>query len=226
MALCKIVYLPLVGLILLLPKEKYKTKKEQVVTNITIIGISLIANLTWLGIASSYLVAYKDGAPSVKLANLFSNPIEFIERLFASINIYLREYIGQLFGKGVGADLHIQLYSVIPIVMFILFLFEAVSDNRIKEKLTIYQKIIILLIILAISGLIFTSLYIQWSPINFPYILGVQGRYFLPILPLVALMIGNNSKIRSQYDEIKHNRFLRNKFNTYVYVRDFSNCNR
>ncbi|MBQ9297856.1 MAG: DUF2142 domain-containing protein [Clostridia bacterium] len=226
MALCKIVYLPLVGLILLLPKEKYKTKKEQVITNITIIGISLIANLTWLGIASSYLVAYKDGAPSVKLVNLFSNPIEFIERLFASINIYLREYIGQLFGKGVGADLHIQLYSVIPIVMFILFLFEAVSDNKIKEKLTIYQKIIILLIVLAISGLIFTSLYIQWSPINFPYILGVQGRYFLPILPLIGLLIGNSNKIKSEYDENKHNKFLRNSINDDIYVYNFSCCNR
>ena len=226
MALCKIVYLPLVGLILLLPKEKYKTRKEQIVTSVIIIGIALIANLTWLGVASSYLVEYKDGAPGIKLGSLFSNPIEYFERLFSNINIFLREYIGQLFGKGVGADLHIQLYSFLPIVMFILFLFEAITDNSIKNKFTKYQKIIIWLIILAISGLIFTSLYIQWSPINYPYILGVQGRYFLPILPLVALMIGNNSKIKSQYDEMKHNRFLRNKFNTYVYVRGFSNCNR
>lgn len=218
MAICKIVYLPLVGLILLIPKEKYKTRKEQIVTNIIIIGVSLLASLTWIGIASSYLVAYKDGAPGVKIGKLFSNPIEFIERLFSNINIYLRTYIGELFGKGIGADLHIQLYSLLPVVMFILFLFEAISDNNIKNRFSKYQKTIMWLIVLITSGLIFTSLYIQWSPVNYPYISGVQGRYFLPILPVIALLIGNNSKIKSQYDEIKHNKFLRNILNDYVYV--------
>lgn len=209
------------GLILLLPKEKYKTKKEQILTNVIIIGVALLVNITWLAVASSYLVEYKDGGPSVKLWNLLSNPIEFFERLFSSINTYLRDYIGQLFGKGIGADLHIQLFSLLPVLIFILFLFESISDNNMKNKLTKYQKTIIWLIILAISGLIFTSLYIQWSPINYPYITGVQGRYFLPILPLIALLIGNNQKIKSQYDEIKHNKFLRNNFNYYIYVYCF-----
>lgn len=44
-ALCKIVYLPLVGLVLLLPKEKFKSNKEQIITISVIILIAVVINL-------------------------------------------------------------------------------------------------------------------------------------------------------------------------------------
>ena len=47
------------------------------------------------------------------------------------------------------------------------------------------------IIVICVIGLIFTSLYIQWSSPGNPTISGIQGRYFLPILPLVLLLISN-----------------------------------
>ena len=44
-ALCKIVYLPLVGLALLLPKDKFKSRKEQIATICVILLIAIVINL-------------------------------------------------------------------------------------------------------------------------------------------------------------------------------------
>lgn len=209
-ALCKIVYLPLAGLILLLPKEKYKNRKEQIVTTIIVIGLAILANLIWLGISSQYLVNFKDGAPGIQVQDILANPLEYIQSLIVTINVYIRQYINELFGVGVGADLHIELYSLLPMIIFGIYLFESISDNGMKKQFNTYQKIIIGLILLATIGLIFTSLYVQWTPINHIYVSGVQGRYFLPILPLISFLIGNSGKIKSKYDETTHNKFLRN----------------
>ena len=54
------------------------------------------------------------------------------------------------------------------------------------------------LIVLIITALIFTSLYIQWSDNELPYIDGVQGRYFLPILPLILFLVAG-LKIKTDY---------------------------
>ncbi len=211
---------------MLLPREKYKSKKEHIITNVIIIGISLLSNLIWLGIASGYLVEYKDGAPGIKLQLLLSNPIEYIEMLLSTISVYLREYLEQLFGIGVGADLHIKLYSFLPILMFVAYMFESITDNSLKDKFTRFQKTIMILISLATTGLIFTSLYIQWGAINNIYISGIQGRYFFPILPLVSFWVGNNKKITSSYNEENHNKFLRNSINSDICIYNALRFNR
>ena len=208
MSLCKIVYLPLAGLILLLPKEKYNSRKEQIVTCIVIMGCAIITNLLWLGYSSQYLVAYKEGKSAIQISSIFENPIQYIQRVLYTINAETQTYLYGLFGSGVGADLHIALHTTLPIIIFIAFLFLTIADKDLKNQFTTYQKIIIALIILAIIGLIFTSLYIQWSPINYDVIAGVQGRYFLPILPLVSLLIANTIKLKSEYDNNKITKVL------------------
>ena len=45
LALCKIVYLPLAGLVLLLPKEKFSSRKEQILTIGGIMLLAIVANL-------------------------------------------------------------------------------------------------------------------------------------------------------------------------------------
>ena len=225
-ALCKIVYLPLAGLILLLPKDKYKNRKEQIITNITVMGLAILANLVWLGISSQYLVNFKGGAPAIQVQDILTNPLEYLQTMLVTINVYIRQYINELFGVGVGADLHLELYSLLPMIIFGLYIFETISDNGMKKQFNLYQKIIIGLIALATIGLIFTSLYVQWTPINHIYVSGVQGRYFLPILPIISFLIGNSDKIKSKYDENKHNKFLRNSITCNICICNVCSNNR
>ncbi|OGR31562.1 MAG: hypothetical protein A2139_13830 [Desulfobacca sp. RBG_16_60_12] len=42
---------------------------------------------------------------------------------------------------------------------------------------------------LASSGLLLLALYLTWTPVQAPYLDGVQGRYFLPLAPLALLWL-------------------------------------
>lgn len=199
-ALCKIVYLPLVGLLLLLPKEKFSSKTNKIVTVIIIIAIATIINLAWLYISSQYLAEYKEGRPVEQVQKLLTNPIEYLQTVFHSINLNGNKYLMSMFGGELGLNEHVILNTVIPYTFMFLCLILGIIDNDIKNKLSKFQNCIIILIILAITALIFTSLYIQWTPTESTSIAGIQGRYFLPILPLAILLMGN-LKIKANYKE-------------------------
>jgi uncharacterized membrane protein len=54
---------------------------------------------------------------------------------------------------------------------------------KIKKK----HKIYIAIILFVISILIWTALYLSFTPVGYPYVVGVQGRYFIPLV-LIGLI--------------------------------------
>lgn len=201
-SLCKIVYLPIVGLLLILQRDKYKTRKEQILTNIIIIGIPIILNLVWLYISSKYLATYRNGETSLQFLSILQNPIEYIKTLLYTIDFKGIDYINSMLGAEIGWDELIKFYSIVPIIFFLLLAFVSITDKDIKNVFNKYQKVIIILVILAVIGLIFTSLYIQWTSVESNVIDGVQGRYFIPIMPLILLILGGNLKIYNNYNKV------------------------
>ena len=201
-SLCKIVYLPLVGLLLLIPREKFKTRKQQVLTVGIIMAVSIIANLVWLGVSSMYLSMYKDGNSGDQLSTLLHNPIEYLQRLFTTISVFGGDYLYSLLGSELGWNEFAYMYTLFPLLFGLLFIYANTSDESIKVRLTKYQNIIIGLIILAVVGLIFTSLYIQWNEPQNTTIIGVQGRYFIPLIPIATFFIFSKLKFtRDQTEE-------------------------
>lgn len=202
-ALCKIVYLPLVGLMLIIPKEKYEGKNyKNKYKNILIIGaIAIAANLIWLKISSKYLALFTEGDSTFQVMEILKHPVKYIQILLYSIDLNGMTYIRTLFGGQLGWDEVINLNSIVPYTLFILCIIITVIDNDVKKRFNIKQQIIIAFIVIAIIGLIFTSLFVQWTAIGSTGIAGVQGRYFIPILPLIMLLIGNNIKIFNKYKE-------------------------
>lgn len=200
-ALCKIVYLPIVGLMLILPKEKFKTRKEQVLTIATIMGIAIIVNLGWLLVSATYLSTFRGGDSKYQLLSILQNPIEYVQRLFSTINLYGRDYIYLMFGGELGWNEYLKMHSIVPITLEILYLFFSCTEEDSKNRFNKFQTAIIVLISLAVIGLVFTSLYIQWTPVTYDIIYGVQGRYFVPILPLISIGILSKLKIKNNYTE-------------------------
>ena len=109
--------------------------------------------------------------------------------LLYTINCNGSKYLLSMFGGEIGLNDHVILYSVVQYFFFIMSIASGLLNKEIKNKFSIYQTIIIVLIILAIIALVFTSLYIQWTKPEDTSIAGIQGRYFLPILPLILLLL-------------------------------------
>ena len=198
-ALCKIVYVPLVGVILLIPTNKFKSKKSKVLTSVLVIGISLIANLIWFKISTDYLVITSDGTSNEKILNVLTSPIGYLRMLLYTINYNGSTYLETLFGSVLAMGEFVKLYFIVPFIYSIFFLCESTTDKELKNKFSKFQNIIISLIVIVIIGLVFTSLYVQFTEIDSMTISGVQGRYFIPILLLIGLLLGN-LKINSNYN--------------------------
>ena len=88
--------------------------------------------------------------------------------------------------------------QITPYIVCGICILTAITEEKTKSLFQKYQKRILLGIVIVITLLIFTSLYIQWSDTKLAYIDGVQGRYFLPILPLILLLI-SSMKIKIKY---------------------------
>lgn len=200
-ALCKIVYLPLAALILIIPKEKFGGLKNKIIISSIVLLVSTIFNFIWLGIASRYLLEFRNGDSKYQVLNILMHPIEYMKILLYTINKEGYFYFDTLFGGQLGWAGIVKLNFIVPFLLFVMYLVVAIEDKTVKNKLNSFQKIIIFLICLAIIALIFTSLYVQWTYVGNESILGVQGRYFLPFLPLIFILI-SGVKIRSDYKEL------------------------
>ena len=71
--------------------------------------------------------------------------------------------------------------------------------------------------------LIFTSLYVQWTPFRNPVINGVQGRYFIPILLIILLVLKPNKIKFDLMDNEKYGVLFMAMINIYSLVTIFYN---
>ena len=207
-ALCKIVYIPLVGLLLIIPKEKFKDNKNKIINFIVIAGIAVVINLIWLAISSRYLSTFREGDSKIQVLLALQNPIQFIQQFLYTLNINSGNYILSLFGSDLGWGELVKINTIVPYCLLGIYVFTAITDNKLKNRFEVYQIMWISLVVLAIIALVFASLYVQWTTIGNESIIGVQGRYFLPIIPLIMLLLGNCIKVKSTYNEKNINKFV------------------
>ena len=189
LAFCKIVYIPLIFLCFLIPKNKYKNKKYYYITNISIAVICLIFNLGWLKIASSYLALYS--TTNVQTTSILSHPFNYIQIVLYTFFNNFQRYIFTMLGNELGWEEFIRPLSIIPVSYLLLLIVNSLFDKQSNNKLHLKENIAFGLISLLIGGLIFTSLYVQFTKPGNIEIAGIQGRYFIPFLPLLLLLIGN-----------------------------------
>ena len=198
-ALCKIVYLPIVFLALMIPKDKFKNRKMHILSIATIITIGVICNLVWLYIGSSILVDTNTTGTVSKITSILSMPIFYIQKLISTFFNGFNNYFLSLFGGQLEWN-EVARTDIVPYLLAIVALIATFSEQKLKVAFNKLQKGIIAFVIIAIVALIFTSIFLQWSGKDNAYINGVQGRYFLPIICLVFFLIGA-LKINTQYTQ-------------------------
>lgn len=196
LGLCKIVYVPLALLTLLIPKEKYNKKRDRVLMCVLAVALPILANLAWLGVASTHLSLIDNNKSDAQKLNILSNPIEYLRICFYTLYHDFDLYLMQLFG---GFMEHIEMVHVgwINVIAYIIiFIIIVLFDKDIKEKLDKKMKITISIVLFIICGLIYTSIYMQWSTLKNYYINGVQGRYFVELLLPFMLVLGQNKLVK------------------------------
>ena len=192
---CKIVYFPLVLLYLVIPDRMFGGKKRKWLHLGIIFGVSLVLNLLWLMVSSGMLIEFNPGVNSKEqLMMIIKNPLRYLVVMFNTVNAHSEFWLSNMLGMLLGAfsfNLPNILFYMSFAVLVILF---AQRDERIEMQK--YDRAVFILVFLLILALIFTSLYIQWTAVGAALVDGIQGRYFLPILLLIPIMMSrkNNKK--------------------------------
>lgn len=228
-SLCKIVYVPLCLLLFLIPKEKFSSAKIKNLVTIGTFCFSVILNVIWLIYAAGFLTEVNQGVNAGKQVKyILTNPISYLLILFRTIHIHNQTFILSLCGEGLGHyNAQASVLFIFPCLVIFAMLFFA-SDDKKRKDFNFATKIICLLIFVSIVVLIYTSLYVAWTPAKNPIILGVQARYFLPVLLLTAIVLDNkiivlDKKIKDKYLSSFMLFFNLNALSciTYTYIFDF-----
>lgn len=198
LGLCKIVYIPLVLLTLLIPKDKYEKKRDRILMYVFTIGLPIIVNLLWLKVASSHLALIDNNKSDIQKINILTHPIEYLRICIFTLYRDFDLYIMQLFG---GYMEHIETVKVgwiNALTLIIIAVLIVLFDDEVKNKLNKVTKITISIILFIICGLIFTSIYMQWSSLKNYYINGIQGRYFIELLLPFILVLSQNNLVKEK----------------------------
>lgn len=195
----KIVYLPLYLLLLVLPKKEMENKTVFLKKLICILGTVIIL-----------MLIFKIASPSMKLVTetrenilakeqlkyIIHNPFNYC-KIYVNTLIKKRQYliattIGT-FGL-IDTNLYCVCLSIYLVCMPLVGISEISLDN---VDVDIWGRITVIISTSAAIFGCFLAMYIYWTSVMDGYgigaseITGVQGRYFIPILPVIFLFFAN-----------------------------------
>ena len=188
----KFAYAPLILLYFLIPKSKFKSAETYYknfflifAVNTILIALFLFSTLRFSDIRD-YAYHHGNKPVSVLIKNIVFNPADYIYVLIKTTVVSFKMYVQNIISN-IGISL-----VVIPVFganLYWLMLFLSVLYKPEKERemnILISDKIFISAAILISYILVLTSVYLVYQ--TYPVILGMQGRYLTPVLPLVLLL--------------------------------------
>ncbi len=196
-SICKYVYFPLVFMSILLIKNKDISKKNRNKLIIISIILSIFVAIAWFIFGQQYVdtrlyIKEANVKPIEQMKFILLNPFDYLKILKDTIikngGYYLFTFVGQQLGL-----LNIEVPQIYSFIMLLaLFVLPFIEDKEISfDK---FGKWVVNLIAILLILLVFTGLYLTWSPLQYASIAGVQGRYFVPVFILVLLTFFNKDR--------------------------------
>ena len=195
-SLCKIVYLPIIFLVLLIPRECFKNNKNSILFKSLSIAFGLIIGALWFGIASSSLESASD-ASSKQITFMLTHLIDYVfitmRTYFENITIYAENLF---FGEQLyHSQLKVySLFSIAYLVIIFMALFNEKTKMIITNKIKIWIGILIFVIMILIGAALYVQYTSEWASIGNLFITGIQGRYLLPICFLLIFIVNCKRK--------------------------------
>jgi uncharacterized membrane protein len=189
----KAVYAPLILMGFLIPAERFETKKKR---NWMRAGFAVMFLLMMASFVLPVLISpsetgdLRGGATSEtgQMAYVLGQPLAYAAVLFKNIFASFPSYV---LGEGVFGTLgHLGVISF-PWLLYAASAAVILTDtgSSCGKKLTKSQRVWIFLLAGVCAVLVWTSMYIAFTPPGNTYIEGVQGRYYLPFLFMVWLAV-------------------------------------
>lgn len=187
----KFIYIPILGLGLLVPKEKFGGKKKKLYIAVGAIMLCIVVIfVTRLG---PVVKSVSTGPETYTLMDCIQDPIHTFVLFFRTIGHYATLYLQSMIGSPLG-----WFEIVVPNIIiygFALLLFCSLLGYQESYQWKREERIGLVLLVCGVSFLILLALLQGWTLKGSKFIEGVQGRYFIPILPIFLLALKNKTII-------------------------------
>lgn len=202
-SLPKMVYCPMLLLIFFIPNKWFDSKKQAIIVKIgtflmflTLMSTIMLPILT-TNVAGDSRIA--NTSVSGQLKYILSTPVNYLkllvketvynfDRMAFGMNTF--SFLGYL-SKYKEDFFNLSNFIILATIFFLTF-----TDHSDKKVIDKKIKVILSIILLGIWCLIWSALYLSWTPVGENQILGVQSRYFLPIIfPFLVLFIPYSKRI-------------------------------
>ncbi len=196
-ALSKFAYAPVFLTLLLIPRQKMR---RPYITWAGLIGVPIILTVLWdyaihdIAGRLNFLVNGVSYGPVQQLHAMLDQPLLGVQAIansmFSGASDHLvREMLGVFTWFYLSLPLWVQIISVATVVFTLLY-----QLGR-GPVLQLSRKMLVLASLVGSVLLIFVTFYFLWTPAGAHIVLGVQGRYFLPLLPLLILLFSAKKQI-------------------------------
>jgi uncharacterized membrane protein len=135
--------------------------------------------------------------PAAQMRVIAHAPFRFVAIVIADYVRHAPRYAEGLVGR-LGM-LDVPLPRAVVVMLIVLVIAVALTND---VRFTAKERMLAAVAIAASMLLISVSQYLIWTAPNAPFIDGIQGRYFLPLLPLAMAALGGTVKRKLPVDVI------------------------
>lgn len=207
---CKIVYAVIMGLCFLIPRTKFGSWKNYLLAA-TIVFASFVVGMIVVNsqTVTVYLTETESyvewaGEAGYSFAYLLHNPGLVLQMFYETIIWQSQNYHLNLIGQSLGnMDPVLNVPYLVVIGFSISLLILSLRKPGESLKISTGQKIWIILICLIGASAILFSMLLAWTPMGAKTIEGVQGRYFLPFLPVLLFCVKNDWIVLTKAEDHK-----------------------
>ncbi len=191
LTICKIVYFPMLLLFFLLPKEKFEKTNKRWLFFAIMLGITIVGNGLWKVLPKGSGEVALRASSTEQLYYTLASPTRTLGVIGNTIITLTPQYLMEMVGGW-------NTPTIISTIFLMIMLGIVLKKEEDKIELEKKDKIWLGIICFIETALIFVGFYVSWTKAHWTFIEGIQGRYFLPILPLLAVLVSKNAIDRKE----------------------------
>jgi len=198
----KFVYLPIIGLALFVPKEKFGSIKKKIVAAVVVLGVSGITILLQKmsvvqNLAVSHATNSLEQTEAISISYMLANPVAIVNLFFRTFEHELTNYLTGMVASPLGY-LELWVPTLVAFAFIAVFIVSILGENQNRMDITLKIRIFSLGLAGIMAAMAFVAIICDCTPVNSQRIAGFQGRYLLPILPLTIILLKNKRVILSK----------------------------
>lgn len=197
----KIVYSMIFVLCIFIPREKFDKKIYYWLTGVAVVG-AIIGSNVYVNIGSIIAMSGTTATETAEVVVNSATPSYYtlswcLAHPIDAILIYIRttitngpSYVSGMIGRFLGwLEIGLPSYITLAFMLVCGLLIIVRTKDESPEKIKMKHTLTAMFLMIIVYVLVLTSMFFGWTNVGESLIAGVQGRYFIAIVPLIALIL-------------------------------------